>query len=412
MSNDLYQRQLEKAQKRLEHSSNCLAGLTKDRNAAVLSKKARKKLYKEYSDSIVKNIASGTDVAVNRKHLEKLAEKHSKHKKDVLQGNCLSAPLLEDVLQNEETESKAENWCSWEPEALPETMPDSMLQDNCPRMEEKSANKVALPMRVPEPAIKKAPKAQSLVELAGELKKYVHIISYGNILYYHNEYYYTQLDSNQLIKLYRQNVDYELNNKSSLRGYTGTSILRPEWSKLYRVLKEGDTVVFDSVSRMSRNAEEGFSLYEALYHKGIRLVFLKEHHIDTETYKKALSGSIAMTGTNVDFILKGINEYLMTLAKEQIKLAFEQSEKEVADLHQRTREGLVTAKLNGKQVGRKKGTGFETKKSKAAKEKIRIHCKAFGGTLDDVECMKLTGLARNTYYKYKRQIREEVKTQG
>lgn len=219
MSNDLYQRQLEKAQKRLEHSSNCLAGLTKDRNAAVLSKKARKKLYKEYSDSIVKNIASGTDVAVNRKHLEKLAEKHSKHKKDVLQGNCLSAPLLEDVLQNEETESKAENWCSWEPEALPETMPDSMLQDNCPRMEEKSANKVALPMRVPEPAIKKAPKAQSLVELAGELKKYVHIISYGNILYYHNEYYYTQLDSNQLIKLYRQNVDYELNNKSSLRGY-------------------------------------------------------------------------------------------------------------------------------------------------------------------------------------------------
>ncbi len=138
---------------------------------------------------------------------------------------------------------------------------------------------------------------------------------------------------------------------------------------------------------MSRNAEEGFTLYEDLYRKGIRLVFLKEHHIDTETYKKALSGSIAMTGTNVDFILKGINEYLMALAKEQIKLAFEQSEKEVADLHQRTREGLVTAKLNGKQVGRKKGIGFETKKSKAAKEKTRIHCKAFGGTLDDMECI-------------------------
>lgn len=67
--------------------------------------------------------------------------------------------------------------------------------------------------------------------------------------------------------------------------YTGTSILRPEWSKLYRILKDGDTVVFDSVSRMSRNAEEGFLLYEDLYNKGIQLVFLKEHHIDTETYK-------------------------------------------------------------------------------------------------------------------------------
>ena len=190
--------------------------------------------------------------------------------------------------------------------------------------------------------------------------------------------------------------------------YTGTSITRPEWLKLYRILKSGDIEVFDSVSRMSRNAEEGFALYEDLYHKGIRLVFLKEHHIDTETYKKALSGSIAMTGTNVDFILKGINEYLMALAKEQIKLAFEQSEKEVADLHQRTREGLLTARLNGKQVGRKKGVGFETKKSREAKQIIRTHCKTFGGTLDDAECMKLTGLARNTYYKYKRQIRAEL----
>ena len=68
----------------------------------------------------------------------------------------------------------------------------------------------------------------------------------------------------------------------------------------------------------------------------------------------------------------------------------------------------MTARLNGKQVGRKKGIGFETKKSKAAKQIIRTHCKTFGGTLDDAECMKLTGLARNTYYKYKRQIRADL----
>ena len=181
----------------------------------------------------------------------------------------------------------------------------------------------------------------------------------------------------------KQSIDRQIRNIKAeyptahivQEAYTGTSIFRPEWLKLYRILRAGDVVVFDSVSRMSRNAEEGFTLYEDLYHKGIRLVFLKEHHIDTETYKKALSGSIAMTGTNVDFILKGINEYLMALAKEQIKLAFEQSEKEVADLHQRTREGLLTARLNGKQVGRKKGVGFETKKAREAKQIIRTHCK-------------------------------------
>lgn len=91
----------------------------------------------------------------------------------------------------------------------------------------------------------------------------------------------------------KQSIDRQIRNIKAeyptahivQEAYTGTSIFRPEWLKLYRILKSGDTVVFDSVSRMSRNAEEGFTLYEDLYHKGIRLVFLKEHHIDTETYK-------------------------------------------------------------------------------------------------------------------------------
>ena len=112
----------------------------------------------------------------------------------------------------------------------------------------------------------------------------------------------------------KQSIDRQIRNIKAeyptahivQEAYTGTSIFRPEWLKLYRILRAGDVVVFDSVSRMSRNAEEGFALYENLYHNDIRLVFLKEHHIDTETYKKALSGSITMTGTNVDFILKGI----------------------------------------------------------------------------------------------------------
>lgn len=187
--------------------------------------------------------------------------------------------------------------------------------------------------------------------------------------------------------------------------YTGTSIHRPEWDKLYRVLQMGDTVVFDSVSRMSRNAEDGYALYEKLYSKGICLIFLKEHYIDTETYTKVLSGSITMTGTNVDIILKSVNEYLLALAKEQIKLAFAQSEKEVADLHQRTREGLLTAKLNGKQIGRQKGACYETKKSIKAKQIILEHSKTFGGTLNDTECIRLTGLSRNAFYKYKRELR-------
>lgn len=190
--------------------------------------------------------------------------------------------------------------------------------------------------------------------------------------------------------------------------YTGTKLQeRPEWNKLYKKLEAGDTVVFDSVSRMSRNAEDGFKLYEELYNKGIELVFLKEPHISTNTYKKALQNNIALTGTNVDFILEGINKYLLSLAKEQIRLAFEQSEKEVQDLHQRTKEGIETARLNGKQIGQKQGAKLTTKKSIEAKKLIQKHSKDFDGTLSDADCMKLIGLARNTYYKYKRELKEE-----
>ena len=58
--------------------------------------------------------------------------------------------------------------------------------------------------------------------------------------------------------------------------------------KLLRTAKAGDTIVFDSVSRMSRNAAEGFETYQKLFGTGVSLVFLKERHIDTDTYKKAL----------------------------------------------------------------------------------------------------------------------------
>lgn len=62
--------------------------------------------------------------------------------------------------------------------------------------------------------------------------------------------------------------------------------------------KAADTIIFDSASRMSRNADEDFCLYEELYNKGIELVFLKEPHINTSTYEKALESNISMTGTN------------------------------------------------------------------------------------------------------------------
>lgn len=199
--------------------------------------------------------------------------------------------------------------------------------------------------------------------------------------------------------------------------FTGTKLQgRKELDKLLKIVKENDTIIFDSASRMSRNAEEAIELYEQLFNKGIKLVFLKEPHINSETYKKALEKQIeanintgnAATDNFINGIIEALNVYTMELAKEQIKLVFMQAEKEVQDLHQRTAEGLVTAKLNGKRVGTPKGTKLTTKKSIAAKEIIKKHSIDFEGSLEDAECIKLCGCSRNTFYKYKREIREEM----
>ena len=195
--------------------------------------------------------------------------------------------------------------------------------------------------------------------------------------------------------------------------YTGTTTDRPAWNKLRKCLKSGDTVVFDEVSRMSRNADEGFKLYETLFNEGVNLVFLKERHLDTAVYRKAMDRHIeleANTGRKaVDEYIAGqgklLNDLLLNLAKEQIEIAFQTAQHEVDFLHKRTSEGVRKAQAMGKQVGRASGTVVETKKAKAAKEVILKHSKDFNGSLNDIEVMKLTGITRNTYYKYKAELK-------
>lgn len=198
--------------------------------------------------------------------------------------------------------------------------------------------------------------------------------------------------------------------------YTGTTQNRPLWDKLIKQIKKGDTIVFDSVSRMSRNAEEGFKDYKDLYETGVNLIFLNEPLINTSIFESTKSNllkiSVQTGNFAVDEYFKGnvalINNLLMALAEEQIKSAFIQSEKEVSDLHSRISQGMRESKKNGTKIGLDKGTTLITKKSIQCKAIILKHSKDFGGTLDDVDIIKLCGCAKNSYYKYKREIKADV----
>ena len=192
--------------------------------------------------------------------------------------------------------------------------------------------------------------------------------------------------------------------------YTGTKIEgRKELNKLLKRVQSGDTIVFDSVSRMSRSKEDGVELYFELYEKGIHLVFLKEAYINTSVYQEAIQQTIAVTGNEIaDLYIEATNKVIHLLAAKQIEKAFEQSQKEVDDLHERTREGMREARRNGKQIGQKKGSTLNIKKKEPKKEEIKKYSKDFNGSLNDVDTMKIVGLARNTYYKYKKELFEEL----
>lgn len=185
----------------------------------------------------------------------------------------------------------------------------------------------------------------------------------------------------------QQNIERQVRNitkrfpdaKLYKEAYTGATLDRPEFNKLLKKVKPGGTIIFDSVSRMSRNTEDGVSIYKKLREKGVNLIFLKEPYASTEYF----------------------------VSYDLIEASLKQAEIERDNMIQATKEGIETARLAGKQIGGKLGAKLNVKKSKRAKQLILKYSKTFMGELRDDECLRIVGISRNTYYKYKKELKEE-----
>ena len=100
---------------------------------------------------------------------------------------------------------------------------------------------------------------------------------------------------------------------------------RPELQKMMEYVREGDTVIVESISRFGRSLMDLLNLIEQLNEKGVQFKSLKEGDIDTTT----------PTGKLVFSIFSSLAEF----ERETIK--------------QRQAEGIAIAKANGKYKGRK-----------------------------------------------------------
>lgn len=196
--------------------------------------------------------------------------------------------------------------------------------------------------------------------------------------------------------------------------FTGTKMQgRIELDKLIKKVNKGDTIIFDEVSRMSRNAEEGMKLYEDMFNAGVTLIFLKDSEYNTDRYREKLNQHIALTSNTgskatdsfINAISEALTNLIIDLAKEDIYLAFQKAEGEATRIRQRVKEGMAKS---DKQAGIEAGRKLTTKKSVEMKDKIVKMAKDFEGNMSDKEVMDTLKLARNTYYKYKRELKGEA----
>lgn len=145
---------------------------------------------------------------------------------------------------------------------------------------------------------------------------------------------------------------------------------RPVLNNLMAVLRNGDKLIVDSISRFARNTKDLINLVEELNNKGVIFVSLKES-IDTTTptgmFMLTIFGAVAQ------------------LERDYIK--------------DRQMEGIAIAKEEGKFKGRKPIDYPKNwdKYYKMMKE----------GTMTGVEVMKILDLKRTTFYKLIKQYKND-----
>lgn len=187
--------------------------------------------------------------------------------------------------------------------------------------------------------------------------------------------------------------------------FTGTISDRPEWKKLIKIVREGDTIIFDSVSRMSRDGEEGYNDYLNLWKRKINLIFLNEQYLNTEIFNSQIEIYDKIEDIEIDDtfspLIKGIVETLKNILRKQIKVAFEQAEKERDDIVKRITEGQ---KLTVKKMGRPKRQIPEVIKNEIIDGYINSRKRDVKYFIDNYK------ISRRTFYNYLNEIFDKIIT--
>lgn len=142
---------------------------------------------------------------------------------------------------------------------------------------------------------------------------------------------------------------------------SGKNTDRPELKKMMEFVRQGDTVIVESISRFARNTKDLLELVEQLTAKGVEFVSQKES-IDTSP---------------------PAGKFMLTVFAAVAEL-------ERNYLLQRQAEGIAQAKAAGKYIGRK---------PKEIPEFDQVVAKWRRGEVTATAAMKKLGVSKSTFYR-------------
>lgn len=160
---------------------------------------------------------------------------------------------------------------------------------------------------------------------------------------------------------------------------------REEWKKLEANLHTGDTVICKDISRLTREAENGYRKYMELYDRGIRLIFLDNRTICTDYIRQLLD-----TAEKQPLIAKITLESAVKLL---LYVEMDRAEQERITLQKRIKDGIAASE---KTSGRIKGT-FD-KLTPELETDLQLYLN--DRTILQIDVMKKHGISRNTLKKY------------
>ena len=172
-----------------------------------------------------------------------------------------------------------------------------------------------------------------------------------------------QNEQRQIVALKEKNVDKIFTDKAS-----GKNTEREALKEMLSFVRDGDTVITESISRVARSTRDLLNIIDILTHKKVEFISLKER-IDTTTPQ---------------------GKFMLTVFAAMAEL-------ERDNILQRQKEGIAIAKTEGKYKGKPP--------IQIDEKSLRMICAKWrSGQITATQAMKELNLKPNTFYRRVKQL--------